>query len=181
MKHASCPSCEKELDARHTQMANLPATIVCTGCGSWMRIDAKNTGNLTLAALFIGTLAVAWFIPVVLILLPVYLVLSSGGSDRIVVTAVDKRPANLWTINRETGEMEQLSKLADAQAESADAGKKPDTVSKKFSEMRPFEAKRMAQGGTPKRKYSSKKPKADSDAAFVSGDFAASRPHELPH
>jgi len=109
MSDVECPCCNRGVQSRHTYMANLPATVVCTGCGSWIDIDVENTGGGLLIALVSGTLLLAFFWPAVLIMLPLYLVVSTGATRNFVVELVQKPRAELWTINRDTGDVERLN------------------------------------------------------------------------
>ncbi len=108
MSDVQCPCCNKGVQSRHTYMANLPATLVCTGCGSWFQIDVENSGGSALVGLTIATLILAYFWPIMLMFLPVYFVMSMGRLQRFTAELVHEPRAELWTINRETGEIRKL-------------------------------------------------------------------------
>lgn len=109
MSEVECPCCNKGVQSRHTYMTNLPSTVVCTGCGSWYTIDVENSGGGLLAALIVGTVVLAFFWPMALILLPVYLVVSTGSSQNFIVDLIRKPRTELWTISRETGDIERIN------------------------------------------------------------------------
>lgn len=90
-------------------MANLPATVVCTGCGSWFRIDVENSGGMALVGLTLVTLVLAFFWPIMLVFLPVYFVMSMGRLQRFNTELVQEPRAEIWTISRETGEIKRMS------------------------------------------------------------------------
>lgn len=137
MSDVECPCCKKGVQARHTYMASLPATIVCTGCGSWFQIDVVNSGGKALAGLVVATLISAYFWPIMLVLLPLYLVMSFGSLQRFEVELLKEPQAELWTISRETGEIRRL--------ENEEVNEKlgqniPDAkLSEKFARLRPLE------------------------------------------
>ncbi|MEX0300484.1 MAG: hypothetical protein AB3N28_15530 [Kordiimonas sp.] len=108
MSDVQCPCCNKGVQSRHTYMANLPATVVCTGCGSWFKVDAGNSGGSALVGLSIVTVILAYFWPIMLVFLPVYFVMSMGRLESFTVELVHEPRAELWTISRETGEIRKL-------------------------------------------------------------------------
>ncbi len=108
MSDVQCPCCNKGVQSRHTYMANLPATVVCTGCGSWFKVDVGNSGGSALVGLSIVTVVLAYFWPIMLVFLPVYFVMSMGRLESFTVELVHEPRAELWTISRETGEIRKL-------------------------------------------------------------------------
>lgn len=133
MSDVQCPCCKKGVQARHTYMANLPATVVCTGCGSWFQIDVENSGGLALVGLSAVTLVLAYFWPIMLVFLPVYFVMSLGRLQRFTAELVHEPRAELWTISRETGEIEKID------AHDAD-GVHATKLSEKLAVIRPNES-----------------------------------------
>jgi len=180
MTKPACPCCNKDVQTRHTHMANLPATIVCTGCGAWMQIDVKNTGSLLLAAVFLVTLGVAWFIPAVLILLPVYLVLSTGTMERFAVTLSEKRPTKVWTINRDTGAIEKLGAKKDPVTTQEFEENLSGTIGTKLNRLRPFVGKASGVHRAPDQTRSGIKDITDS-VPLVSAETGNGLPRGLPH
>jgi len=114
-------------------MANLPLTLVCAGCGSWVQLDVKRTGSLVVLLLCFITFGLAYFSPYFLILLPLYLVLSMGPLQSFSVSLVKKRKADLWTINRISGALRPLN---DAERDA----EHDVQLSRKLSGVRPFKA-----------------------------------------
>jgi len=108
MKTPVCPACEKQLQHRHTYMNSFPVTIVCTGCGSWVKLDVKSSGSLAILALCGLTGVAAFFSLYFLILLPLYFVLSMGPLQSFSAELIKKRKAELWTINRLSGALRPL-------------------------------------------------------------------------
>lgn len=90
-------------------MTTFPATLVCTGCGSWLKIDVKRTGSMVAFALCAVTLGMAYFVPYLLMLIPVYFVLSMGPLQSYSVEMVRERQSDLWTISRRTGSLRQMN------------------------------------------------------------------------
>jgi len=109
MKNPACPHCEKAIQHRHTFMTTFPLTLVCAGCGSWLKLDVRRSGSAVVMALGLGTLFLAYFSPYFLILMPLYLVLSMGPLQNFSVELVKKRKAELWTINRRTGNLRPVN------------------------------------------------------------------------
>lgn len=114
MKNPACPHCEKAIQHRHTFMTTLPLTLVCAGCGSWLKLDVKRSNNAPVMALGLITLFLAYFSPYFLILLPLYLVLSMGPLQNFSVELIKKRKAELWTINRRTGHLRPVNEAEEA-------------------------------------------------------------------
>lgn len=108
MKNPSCPHCEKAIHHRHTYMTSFPLTLVCTGCGSWLKLDVKRSGSFVALGMTALTLGLAYFSPYFLILVPLYFVLSMGPLQTFSVELVKKRKAELWTISRRTGDLRPL-------------------------------------------------------------------------
>jgi len=133
MKSPGCPNCHKSIQDRHTYMTTFPLTLVCVGCGSWLRLDVKRSGSLAIMLLCIGTLVLAYFSPYFLILLPLYLVASMGPLQSFSVELVKKRKADLWTINRRTGKLRPMNE-AEKEAQNDLA------LSGKLTGVRPFRA-----------------------------------------
>jgi len=95
-------------------MAKFPQTLVCAGCGSWLTLDVKRTGSLVVLLLCAVTLGLAYFSLYFLILLPLYFVLSMGPLLRFSVALIEKRRADIWTINRRTGALRPLNEAEKA-------------------------------------------------------------------
>ena len=131
MKNPTCPNCEKAIQHRHTFMATLPLTLVCSGCGSWVRLDVKQGGNFVVLGFGLMTLALAYFSAYFLILLPLYLVLSMGPLQNFSVELIKKRKAELWTINRRTGHLRPVN-------EAEEDVERDAAVSGKLASMQPF-------------------------------------------
>jgi len=131
MKKTACPACEKQLQHRHTYLNSFPATVVCTGCGSWVKLDVKSSGSLGIFALCGLTGVAAYFSLYFLILLPLYFVLSMGPLQSFSTELIKKRKSELWTINRLSG---ALRPLGDAEKEA----QRDLQLSHKLMGVRPF-------------------------------------------
>ena len=145
MKNPTCPQCSKTVQHRHTYMTTFPLTLVCAGCGSWLQLDVKRTGSIFVLALSFITLGLAYFSPYLLVLLPLYLVLSMGPLLSFSVEMIKKRKVDLWTINRRTG---LLRPLKDAEKDA----QYDMQLSNKLIGVRPF---RALASGLPSRKVKS--------------------------
>jgi len=132
MSDVECPCCKKGVQARHTYMANLPATVVCTGCGSWFKIDVENSGGKALVGLSLVTLILAYFWPIVLVFLPVLFVMSMGSLQTFKIEMLQEPRTEVWTISRETGEIYPLK-----DKEGSDEGL---ILSEKFKNLSPTSA-----------------------------------------
>jgi hypothetical protein len=120
-------------------MTTFPSTLVCTGCGSWLKLDVKKSGSLYALALCGATLLLGYFSLYFLILLPVYFVLSLGPLQSLSVDLVKKRKAELWTISRRTGSLRPLDQReAEAQRDVQ--------LSSKLTGTQPFRKARRARG-----------------------------------
>ncbi len=105
MKHAVCPCCKKGVQNRHLYMASLPATVICTGCGSWLTIDVKRSGSLPAFAALGIIAAVSFFWLPALVLAPVTFVISFNYRQKFSVIEAKKGAPKLWTVDRNTGEL----------------------------------------------------------------------------
>lgn len=150
MKNPSCPHCEKTIHHRHTYMTSFPITLVCTGCGSWLRLDVKRSGSFLAIGLTAMTLGLAYFSPYFLVLVPLYFVLSVGPLQSLSVEVVKKRKAELWTISRRTGNLRPLKPREseahrDVQLSSKLAGthpfRKPRRKNDRYADYQPGKAK----------------------------------------
>ncbi|MFC3051639.1 hypothetical protein [Kordiimonas pumila] len=178
MSKPACPCCNKDIDTRHTHMANLPATVICTGCGTWMRLDVRKSGSIILATLFIATMIAAWFWTAALILLPVYLVLSTSTMERFTITPVEKRHVNLWSINRDSGTRENV---VETPGKKTGKGDKDDTVKAKTYSRTSVMHRISGRSQSHKREGGTAREALDK-GVYVSGDQAAPHiPRGLPH
>ncbi len=133
MKEPACPNCAKAIQSRHTYMTTFPLTLICAGCGSWLKLDAKRPNGLALAIMGLVTISLAYFSLYFLILLPLFLVLSVGPMLHFTVELIKKRKAELWTINRRTG---GLRPYGPAEQEA----QRDLNLSDKLTGVRPFDA-----------------------------------------
>lgn len=142
MTSPACPNCNKSIQHRHTYMTTFPLTLVCSGCGSWLKLDVRRSGSLVILALCFVTLGLAYFSPYFLVLLPLYFVASMGPLQSFSVSLIKKRRAELWTISRRTG---ALRPMTGAEKEA----QQDLQLSKKLIGARPF---RAVQGGKHRRR-----------------------------
>jgi hypothetical protein len=163
VKNPSCPNCAKAIQHRHTYMTSFPLTLVCAGCGSWLKLDVKRTGNMVVLALCVATLGLAYFSPYFLVLMPLYLVLAVGPLVNFSVEMVKKRRAELWTINRRSGSLRPVN-AAEQEAQ------RDVQLSSKLAGMQPFE---VLPGGLG---LASEMPKDLSKAAAKAENWRSRRP-----
>ncbi|UTW59971.1 hypothetical protein KFE96_06605 [Kordiimonas sp. SCSIO 12603] len=105
MKHVVCPCCNKGVQNRHLYMAHLPATVVCTGCGTWLTIDVKSTGSMPALVVFLGVVVASLFWLPILVLAPLTLVLTLRDRQRFTVETAKRCKPKLWTVTEENGEL----------------------------------------------------------------------------
>ena len=90
-------------------MAHLPATVVCTGCGTWLTIDVKSTGSLPALAAFCAVIVASFFWLPALIFAPVTLVLTMRDKQRFTVELAKRSKPRLWAVVEENGELQKKS------------------------------------------------------------------------
>ena len=180
MKRAVCPCCKKGVQNRHLYMVSLPATVICTGCGSWLTVDVKNGGSLPAAITFIGILVFAFFWPPALILLPLTLLISFTMGQRFSVEASKKGEVHLWTIDRETGEIQELPDY-----KPYVIPQKHEVVGNKLRNLSPFKSlpegiKRSANHKIIKE-IEEVRAEIETDTVLAEPKSGPERPHGLPH
>ena len=173
MKNPACPHCEKAIQHRHTFMTTFPLTLVCAGCGSWLKIDVQRSGSALAMVLGLTTLFLAYFSPYFLILLPLYLVLSMGPLQNFSVELIKKRKAELWTINRRTGNLRPVN-------EAEEEADRDLQLSNKLVGARSFRSLSGVRAANRPPKHSGAR--AALAASMKRGDFAGDDlPKGLPH
>ena len=173
MKNPACPHCEKAIQHRHTVMTTFPLTLICAGCGSWLKLDVKRSGSALAMALGLGTLFLAYFSPYFLILMPLYLVLSMGPLQNFSVELVKKRKAELWTINRRTGNLRPVN-------EAEQAAERDLQLSNKLVGARSFRS--VAKPGSAKGPHKRSSARTTLATSMKRSDFSGDEmPTGLPH
>lgn len=95
MTNPTCPNCKGTIQHRHTHMTSFPVTLVCTECGSWLKLDAPKRGNLLAFLPSLFTVALAFFSPYFLILLPLCFLVSVGPIQNLSVELIKKRQSEM--------------------------------------------------------------------------------------
>lgn len=88
-------------------MAHLPATVVCTGCGTWLSIDVKSTGSMPALMAFVVIIVTSFFWLPALILAPVTLVLTMRHKQQFTVETAKRCKPRLWTVTEENGALKR--------------------------------------------------------------------------
>ncbi|PCI59452.1 MAG: hypothetical protein COB37_11440 [Kordiimonadales bacterium] len=123
-------------------MTSFPVTLVCTECGSWLKLDAPNRGNVLVFLPSLVTVALAGFSPYFLILLPLCFLVSVGPIQNLSVELIKKRQSELL---RQLKDRPSALRVSNAQPLAVDCRIDDDLphgvrLSHKLRAVRPFRA-----------------------------------------